>query len=999
MKLLRAFCHLALCLSVAFILTERTEADEALSIDFYGKKVGLLKLFGQEHWGDYAPGQTNGATIYHAAGVVVDRSLTPNAIYIADTGNNRILGFRSYDSKKADLVFGQPDEFAHAPNGDGNMGSFGKATATTLCLINIPANTNLAEQWMRLNFDVDKAGNLYVPDHGNNRVLIYYAPFSADKRGGKGDTVPDFVLGQSDFTSNGINHGLGAQKCDAQSLFISYGNSSGFDHVSCRGVSVDEQGNVWVADTFNSRVLRFPRGQAVADLVLGQAGFSSNGPARNINDAPLRKMCTPTLARINPATGELYVVDEYGGGFPSRILVFPPPFTSGMAASRVLIPQQELAGDYAAGYRFTHCSGLIFNPIQTDDWVDEEKKTARYRDGVLWVHDQTRTLLLDKDGHILLAIGATDLVSKGWSDRMYSISQLNNQTPFNVRWAGGMMGFDSANNIYLADERYNRIARYALPWRPRVTDRGLALPTSNGGLVGPNITSPDRFAPDRVGIATLGNQLIVRDEQRYLVWTDYLTRPDKRPADLVIGQDDGWSLKQRNHIMGRATQAIDHHQRLWATGEHGALMAYQLPFIANAKPLREMVPLYWADQPDKVVDYRCGEAVACDAASQTLWLYDSSHYRLLRIHLPDNVQDKLLVDAVIGQANKTDGALNRGQNRPSAASFADVDDIKFDSQGNLFVVDNTYELHNNGRVIAFAATDLAAINTLFPDIKARWVYVASDFNEPVGERKVAPGPQPFSPVRVAFNSRNEMVIGNDGYLPAGIPEAKRHWNQLFLYRKPLEQPTPDAIIELPLGAPGEMTFDQNDNFIVQDHTWNKVWVLNFDKDAAWLRPLRLPAIAPPANALWLDGLDVSKMTAGNGRSAQARTSVAGGLLQLNGKPYAQGIGTNALSEFVVDLKGAATRFTSTVGLDEAAGNQGAVVFEVWVDNEMASQSPILRRGATYQFNVDLTGAQLLGLRVTGGGQETSRDDQANWCEALLYLDPRIKNKPEAIHRQ
>lgn len=48
--------------------------------------------------------------------------------------------------------------------------------------------------------------------------------------------------------------------------------------------------------------------------------------------------------------------------------------------------------------------------------------------------------------------------------------------------------------------------------------------------------------------------------------------------------------------------------------------------------------------------------------------------------------------------------------------------------------------------------------------------------------------------------------------------------------------TPDAIIELPLGAPGEITFDTSDNLLVQDHTWNKVWLINYDLDPAWLRP-------------------------------------------------------------------------------------------------------------------------------------------------------------------
>ena len=61
--------------------------------------------------------------------------------------------------------------------------------------------------------------------------------------------------------------------------------------------------------------------------------------------------------------------------------------------------------------------------------------------------------------------------------------------------------------------------------------------------------------------------------------------------------------------------------------------------------------------------------------------------------------------------------------------------------------------------------------------------------------------------------------------------------QLYLYRNPLTKTTPDAWIELPMGAPGEITFDPQDNLVVQDHTWNRVWVINYDLDPAWLRPI------------------------------------------------------------------------------------------------------------------------------------------------------------------
>jgi len=281
----------------------------AQQFDFYGKPIRFLKLFGQTHWGDTSPGRVTGARIFHSAGVIVDRGSSGDHIYVADTGNNRILGFRSYSSTNADLVFGQPDEFSGAANGDGNLGFHGPTTRTNLCLLNYPENPNVAEQWMRLNFDVDTSGNLYVADFYNNRVVIYNAPFSDDKSEGKGDNIPDRLIGQDNWTSNAVNRGLGPNARDARSLFISWGNPAGFDHVSARGVSVDTNGNVWVADTFNSRVLRFPPGATNANLVLGQADFTSRVGAcqfsSNPTNAPLNRMCTPVLARVNPDTDEL----------------------------------------------------------------------------------------------------------------------------------------------------------------------------------------------------------------------------------------------------------------------------------------------------------------------------------------------------------------------------------------------------------------------------------------------------------------------------------------------------------------------------------------------------------------------------------------------------------------------------------------------------------------------------------------------------------------------
>ncbi len=94
---------------------------------------------------------------------------------------------------------------------------------------------------------------------------------------------------------------------------------------------MDSGGNLWVADSANSRVLRFPRpfdhtGQTqTADLVLGQDNFTSR-----ITDATSHTMSAPYGLAFS-ADGHLVVSDAAH----NRVLLFKKPFSSGKAADRV----------------------------------------------------------------------------------------------------------------------------------------------------------------------------------------------------------------------------------------------------------------------------------------------------------------------------------------------------------------------------------------------------------------------------------------------------------------------------------------------------------------------------------------------------------------------------------------------------------------------------------------------------------------------------------------
>ncbi len=162
-------------------------------------------------------------------------ALGPNAaaahLYVADTGNNRVLGYRDAaalsNGAAADLVIGQQNFCSTTCNAGG------KAGAATLCA---PAGVA-----------VDSDGNLYVADSGNNRVTEYADPFAAlatDQQ--SAGFIAERVLGQADLSSAGCNQGKGGFVAPTASTLCRPG-----------ALAIDGDQRLYVADSGNNRVLGY----------------------------------------------------------------------------------------------------------------------------------------------------------------------------------------------------------------------------------------------------------------------------------------------------------------------------------------------------------------------------------------------------------------------------------------------------------------------------------------------------------------------------------------------------------------------------------------------------------------------------------------------------------------------------------------------------------------------------------------------------------------------
>src|ERR1017187_1985865 len=245
--------------------------------------------------------------LFSPQGVAVDTSGSPPILYVADTGNNRILAWKNATSatltklQAPDLIIGQPNSY------------------TTLAATNggLFDPTGLV---------VDAKGNLYVADSGNNRVLRYPAPFANN------NASPDIVLGQPDkYTSRSPNQG-GA--IFAQTLCLS-GSCPAGSLTFFSSLAMDSSGDLFVVDAGNRRVLQYPAASLTsgatdpaAALVIGQAGLTvANGPATILDRNPL---AVPAGLAFDSA-GPLFVSDSGA----NRLLVYTPPFANGMAASRL----------------------------------------------------------------------------------------------------------------------------------------------------------------------------------------------------------------------------------------------------------------------------------------------------------------------------------------------------------------------------------------------------------------------------------------------------------------------------------------------------------------------------------------------------------------------------------------------------------------------------------------------------------------------------------------
>ncbi|SEF87016.1 beta-galactosidase [Nonomuraea solani] len=144
----------------------------------------------------------------------------------------------------------------------------------------------------------------------------------------------------------------------------------------------------------------------------------------------------------------------------------------------------------------------------------------------------------------------------------------------------------------------------------------------------------------------------------------------------------------------------------------------------------------------------------------------------------------------------------------------------------------------------------------------------------------------------------------------------------------------------------------------------------------------------PPGSVWVSDLPFTASENGWGpverdRSNAEQPAGDGRTLSIGGRTYEKGIGAHAPSRIALDLGGRCTTFRADVGVDDEIGGSGSVAFEVWVDGQRRAASGVLTgAGGAESLSADVSGGQVLELRVTDGGDGNGAD-HADWAAARL----------------
>ncbi len=705
-------------------------------------------------------------------GVFINRNNpSDNKMYIYDAGNNRILGYDLEDclSSNTDplncvpsIVLGQPDFTSSGCNGDSgfqNYPTFPTASASTLCGEDASI-LSVSEGGSGASMAVDSSNNLFVADFANNRVLEYYDPFNTD-------TTADEVWGQGDGTQGGMNFttslcNKGLATPSNSSLCFSWGESNNWT----AGVDVDSNGNLWIVDSANNRVLKFPCSSGsgssctkskTASLVLGQTGFTTKTSGTGLN-----KMHDPNTVRVT-TSGDVFVAEHFVDNY--RVMKYSNPSTNG--ASGIV---------FGSGFLFP--SGLDFDDTEP---------------GRIWITNQ---------GHSVIELWDTS----GSGTLIRRVGDYNDGNLLGD--VSGSIGVDSNGNLYAATGTgvsNNDVLIFNKGDDNTTYSHRLYTPTSYGNYVDENSMASVS------GVVVTDNQVISADSGRILFWNTpdgVSDLSDGKPADGYVGAPDFNTLEPQC-CFGLKKDNSNHLYTLVNTAGDDLyhIDVYDLPLNSGDLPSHQIylpINLLGGGQISYTDAFHSFSGLVPAPDASYMWVSVASESRVFRIRDPLGASPT--IDVILGQINSTGTSCNRGGSK-GTTTLCYPGSLSLDNYGNFYLSDHSLEIQGNFRLLEYNAGT-------FPTNNSSIIYATAP-------SKIIDSVATWEP---AFDAYNRMVVGyNAYYVPGGSPAGFGRFPAVY-YDPLASNPTPDTFLSdyysMALGA----TFDSDNNLYVTDLNRGRVMI-------------------------------------------------------------------------------------------------------------------------------------------------------------------------------
>ncbi len=585
------------------------------------------------------------------------------ALYVADTGNNRVLIFNAVPTVPnafADVVVGQSSATARLANA---------GTTTKAYTLSAPSAVRA------------KGGNLFVSDPGNNRVLIYQPTPVANA------SSATFVVGQVFLSSGAPNQGA----------TVSSTTLSGPGGVETDGV------RLFVGDSGNNRVLVYnalpARNGVGADAVIGQttlkAGLANQGAAR------------PSASTLSGPAGigydgtQLYVVDRNN----NRMLIYRPlPSGNGTAASLV---EGQANFTTAAANQASSRPGA----------ATQFRPTGVRTDGArLFVADRFNNRVLIYNGEPV-ASGAAAAVVVGQLNLSTGSANRGGATASTNTVSSPVGVFSDGTKLFIADTGNNRVLIYnaipAVNGAKADVVVGQASFTASGFNQGLGVRAQTLSAP--TDAVTDGTKLYVADRSnnRVLIYNS-VPAANNAPASVALGQPSlnsgaanqgGLSAYTLSAPTGLSTDGT----RLFVADQlNNRVLIYKLPVVTGSSATvvvgQPNMTSNLANQglaaPTNAT-LRSPSFVHSDGTS--LYVVDSSNNRLL-IYTPIPTANGAAATTVIGQSSFTTLATNQGLS-VGPTTLAAPGGVCVDSAtGRMYVADT-----NSNRTLLFLPSVFAPI--------------------------------------------------------------------------------------------------------------------------------------------------------------------------------------------------------------------------------------------------------------------------------------------------